>query len=79
MSLLLLEFLLSLEIERADEMNIINYMVQDQEVVSENFLYKISILTLFNTNCRRQETQSLELECFNPGVTAVNSYHAACQ
>ena len=38
MSLLLLEFLLSLEIERADEMNIINYMMQDQEVVSENFL-----------------------------------------
>ena len=38
MSLLLLEFLLSLEIERADEMNIINYMMQDQDVVSENFL-----------------------------------------
>ena len=52
MSLLLLEFLLSLEIERADEMNIINYMMQDQEVVSENILYKISIVTLFSTNCR---------------------------
>ena len=44
-------------------MNIINYVVQDQDVVSENFLCKISTLTLFNTNCRRQETQSLELEC----------------
>ena len=44
-------------------MNIINYMMQDQDVVSENFLYKISMLTLFNTNRRRQETQSLDLEC----------------